>query len=227
MDIVEISNHVLASLKGNSVLSRYIDSSYPIPRPYKGSGDIKLVVLGQDPTVKDVKARVKIKTVLNLDSNGSVRSYLSGLSQKLGIDLQKHVYATNVYKNFFIAPPTQIKDIDIFQAFLNIWLSVLEEELAQYENIPVITLGEPILKSLVKSDAPIRLREYWGYTPEWKTGKFSSLSYLVPDKNRLDRAIYTFPHQPSLRNQFYKNRMEDYISYMKENVFSDDAIAID
>lgn len=219
MGIVEEARFVLATLQCNSTLSKYIDFSNPIPQPFQGTGDIKLIVLGQDPTVKDAKARAKIKTVLNLDKNGSVRAYLSGVSQKLGIDLQQNVYATNVYKNFFITPPTQIEDIDIFQTFLPAWLPILKNELAQYEGVPVVTLGEPILKALLMGDAPRRLREYWGYTPEWKTGNFGSLSHIKLGENLLDRTIYPFPHQPSLRKQFYKNRMDDYIAYLKEKEF--------
>ena len=219
MNIIEGADQVLASLHSDNVLSRYIDASYPIPQPFQGTGEIKLIVLGQDPTVKDAKARAKIKTVLNLDKNGSVRAYLSGLSQKLGVDLQQNVYATNVYKNFFIAPPTQIKDIDIFKTFLPAWLPILKNEMAQYEGVPVVILGEPILKALVKGNAPRQLKEYWGYTPEWKTGRFGSPSHIKPDENFLGRTIYPFPHQPALRIPFYKKRMDDYIAYLKEKEF--------
>jgi len=142
---------------------------------------IKLIVLGQDPTVQDATARAKIRTVLNLDKNGSVRAYLSGLSQKLEIDLQQNIYATNIYKNFFIAPPTQISEIDIFKAFLPAWLPLLKDELSQFDGIPVITLGEPVMNSLFISGKPNRLRNYWGYTSEWKTGKFDGLDYIKPE----------------------------------------------
>ncbi|MCX6078805.1 MAG: hypothetical protein NTW32_04655 [Chloroflexi bacterium] len=127
-----------------------------------GSGSIKLIVLGQDPTVKNEASRKSIKTVLNLDKNGSARAYLSGVSQKLGIDLKQHVYATNLFKNFFVQPPTQIKQIDIFQTFLPAWLPYLKDELAQYPDIPVITLGEPVLQTILMPGLPDRLREYWG-----------------------------------------------------------------
>jgi len=218
--IQEKAESVLASLQSDDVLAKYIDVSYPIPQVYQGSGTIKLIVLGQDPTVQDASARIKIKTVLNLDKNGSVRAYLSGLSQKLGIDLQQNIYATNIYKNFFIAPPTQISEIDIFKAFLPAWLPLLKDELSQFDGVLVITLGEPVLNSLLMLDKPSHLRNCWGYTSEWKTGKFGSLNYIKPEENLLGRTIFPFPHQPSLRKQFYRDRMDRYVAFVRDNAFS-------
>lgn len=98
-------------------LSRYVDNKRPIPKVFQGSGDIKLIILGQDPTVKDIASRDKIETVLNLDKSGNLRNYLSKICNHLGVSLDENVYATNYLKNFFIKPPTQIKDIDIFKEF--------------------------------------------------------------------------------------------------------------
>ena len=210
----------MASLKSDDVLGKYIDASYPIPQPYQGSGTIKLIILGQDPTVKNAVARAKIKTVLNLDKNGSARGYLSDLSQKLGFDLQQNIYATNIYKNFFIAPPTQISEIDIFKTFLTAWLPLLKDELAQFDGVPVITLGRPVLSSLLKSDTPNRLRDCWGYTSKWRAGQFDSLDYIKPEENLLGCTIFPFPHQPTLRKPFYRERKDRYIAFVRDNAFS-------
>jgi hypothetical protein len=105
-------------LKRDERLGQYVDGTLPIPKPYRGSGEIKLIVLGQDPTVKAVQDREAIRTVLNLDRKGSVRTYLAGVCHDLGLQLAENVYATNLYKNFFIRPPTQITEIDVFQEFL-------------------------------------------------------------------------------------------------------------
>jgi len=70
------------------------------------------------------------------------------------------------------------------------------------------------------SDKPNRLRNYWGYTSEWKSGKFGLLDYIKPEENLLGRTIFPFPHQPSLRKQFYKEQMDGYIAYVRVNAFS-------
>jgi hypothetical protein len=219
-NIQEKANRVLELLQGDKRLGRYVDQSLPIPKPYCGVGKIRLIVLGQDPTVKDAQARQAIKTVLNLDRNRSVRAYLAGVCKELGIDISENVYATNLYKNFFVRPPTQIAEIDIFQECLGVWLPVLREELDQFEDVPILTLGEPLLGVLVNQGIPNQVKHYWGYTPEWKSGQLLCPHYVKPQDNRLGRLIFPFPHQPSLCKQFYKARMGNYTSFVKAIAFS-------
>jgi hypothetical protein len=216
----ERAPHILEQLKQDKRLWQYVDSTLHIPKPYYGLGEIKLIVLGQDPTVKNAESRRHIKTVLNLDKNRSVRAYLAGVCNGLGIDIKENVYATNLYKNFFIHPPTQIAEIDIFEEFAEVWFPFLNEELAQFGNIPIITLGQPILAPLVGKGIPIQVRHYWGYIPEWKTKPLHPFQYIKPEDNKLNRIIFPFPHQPSLRKQFYKAKMSDYISYVKATLRS-------
>jgi hypothetical protein len=219
-NIQEKANQVLEQLRRDKRLGPYVDQSLPIPKPYCGVGKIRLIVLGQDPTVKDAQARQAIKTVLNLDINRSVRTYLASVCQGLGIDISQNVYATNLYKNFFVRPPTEIAEIDIFHEFLGMWLPVLKEELDQFQNAPVLTLGQPLLGVLVNQGIPNQVRHYWGYTPEWRNGHFLPLQYVKPQDNRLGRPTFPFPHQPSLRKQFYKARMGDYTLFVKATAFS-------
>jgi hypothetical protein len=218
-DIIEKAERKLEELCQDTSFSKYLDPNFRIPQPFIGKRSIKLIFLGQDPTVKNAASRQSIKTVLNLDTNGSVRAYLSGVCQKLGIVLDQNVYATNLFKNFFIQPPTQIKEIDIFQAFLPAWLPLLKEELTHYPEIPVITLGQPVMQALVKPGVPILVREYWGYTTEWKEGNLEPLQFIKSAENLLGRTVFPFPHQPSIRKEFYKLRMDDYIAFMRAVCF--------
>jgi hypothetical protein len=218
--IEETASQVVEQLKRGKRLGRYIDATLPVPHPYRGSETIKLIVLGQDPTVKNPKARKAIKTVLNLDKNGSIRAYLSGVCKDLGIQIAENVYATNLYKNFFVHPPTQITEIDIFQEFRDAWLPLLKDELEAFAGVPVITLGEPLLAPLVEANVPAKVRVYWGYTPEWKAGTVRPFGYIRAIDNQLNRTIFPFPHQPSLRKQFYKTRLSDYVSFVKSVAFS-------
>jgi len=179
-----------------------------------------MIVLGQDPTVKNAEDRQFIKTVLNLDKHGSLKAYLAGVCNGLGISIEENVYATNLYKNFFIQPPTQIAQIDIFQEFLGVWLPLLKEELAQFGDVPVLALGEPILGVLVNQDVASHVRQYWGYTPQWKSGHLLPLQCVKPQDNRLGRLMFPFPHQPSLRKQFYKATIGAYTSFVNATSFS-------
>ncbi len=216
------ANSILEQLKQNKQLRHYVDGTLPIPKPYHGSGKIKLIVLGQDPTVKNVLSRKKIKTVLNLDKKGRLLDYLTHVCNDLGLQLAKNVYATNLYKNFFIDPPAQIKitEIDIFQEFLSFWLPLLKNELRPFPDVPVITLGEPILAPLVEKNVSAKVRDRWGYMPGWKEGKEKSFQYIRAADNKLNRIVFPFPHQPSLRKEFYKARLRDYVAFVKATAFS-------
>jgi len=50
----------------SSEISSHIDTSLTPPNPFRGSGKIRLIILGQDPTVQDPEYRKKIKVVLLL-----------------------------------------------------------------------------------------------------------------------------------------------------------------
>lgn len=216
-DIDHRANEVLQRLLSNQDISRFVDANYPIPKVFCGKGDIRLIILGQDPTVKNAKSRAKIKTVLNLDRNNALRRYLEEICDGLGIDLDENVYATNLYKNFFIDPPTQIKEINIFEAFSLYWLPLLQDELSMFPEVPVISLGEPLLETLVSGDASPKVREYWGYTSRWKAWETGPFNFLNSVENILDRVIYPFPHQPSLSKQFYRGRLPYYVDYVKRS----------
>jgi len=54
--------------------------------PFKVSNDIKLIIIGQDPTIRKEARRELIKTTLNLDKSGSLRNYIETLCEGLNID---------------------------------------------------------------------------------------------------------------------------------------------
>lgn len=199
-------------------MGSYVDADLPIPEVYRGNGEIRLVVLGQDPTIKNSISRKKIHCVLNLDRSGNLRTYLARICAGLGISLEENVYATNLYKNFFIEPPTQIRSLDVFRPALRYWLPLLKEELAEFSGVPVITLGEPLLSVLVTDLRNVKVRDYWGYVLGWKPGEHRGYRYLYPEENVLNHVIFPFPHQPSLRKQYYKDNLERYIGFMKQTL---------
>jgi hypothetical protein len=215
------ANKVLDVIRSDSKHSGFVDWRYGVPAVFQGEGGpIRLIILGQDPTVKDEESRKHIHQVLNLDKDGRLKAYLNCICSQLGLILEKHVYATNYFKNFFINRPTQIEGVDIFQAFRKYWFPLLKKELAQFPNVPVISLGEPLLKQLVKDERDSLVRDYWGYVPDWKQGITGEFKYIAPDKNHLNRQVFPFPHQPSISKKFYCDRFDAYTSYVKKQTSS-------
>jgi hypothetical protein len=215
---------VLSELALDPNLRRFVDSTLDIPDVFCGKGEILLIFLGQDPTVKNPRSRRRIKKVLNLDKDGSLKAYLSQICEGLGLELDQHVYATNYLKNFFVERPTQISEIDVFEVFGPLWLPLLREELALFPEVPVITLGEPLLGALVRAGASPLVSHYWGYTPDWRSGDKRPPSHLGPHENRLERTVFPFPHQPKFddktRGVFYRERLADYTAFVRQHAFS-------
>ncbi len=209
---------VAAQLSADPRLKPYVNAALPIPRTYRGEGETKLVILGQDPTVKNPASLAKIDVVLNLRRKGGLWNYLQRICLNLGLDLRQHVYATNYLKNFFVKPPTQIHDFKVFEEFSRHWVPILQEELAEFAGLPVIALGQPLLSMLRLEPAMPLVRDYWGYTPQWKQGDKGQFDYLRPSENALGRVIFPFPHQPSIRKEFYKQRLGDYCDFASKTL---------
>lgn len=217
LTIDQKAQEVLDSLASHSRLNHFVDFKLPIPQVYHGTDDIKLIILGQDPTVRNVKSRATITTVLNLNKPGSLYNYLSGICNRLGFDLE-NIYATNYLKNFFKCPPTRITEINIFKEFSSYWLPLLREELVQFPQVPIIALGEPLLSAIVCEEASPRVRDYWGYTSNWNSGEKNIYRYLKPDKNILGCIVFPFPHRPSIGKRFYAERFRDYTAFVKRQI---------
>ena len=217
LTIDQKAREVLDNLASNPRLNHFIDCQLPIPQTYRGTGPIKLIILGQDPTANNVKSRATITTVLNLDKPGNIYNYLSRICNRLDFDLE-NIYASNYLKNFFKDPPTQITEIDVFKEFAPYWFPLLREELAQFPQVPIIILGEPLLSAIVCGGASPCVRDYWGYKPDWKSGEKGTYCCLEPDKNILGHVVFPFPHQPSIGKQFYAERFGSYVTFVKQQL---------
>lgn len=216
-NIKALCDNVMSIINADYELSKFIDNKYEIPDTYTGTGEIKLIILGQDPTIKNPNKRKNITTVLNLDKSGELKSYLSQLCARLGVNLAENVYATNLLKNFFTDPPVSLDKLyktDIIQKYSEIWIDVLMKELSYYPEVPVLILGEPLLKVLANDNQSKYVKYYWGYTSEWKNGTFEPFDYIKESQNKIHRLLIPFPHQPSIRKGFYRNQFDAYCDYI-------------
>ncbi|NOU94893.1 hypothetical protein GC093_16930 [Paenibacillus sp. LMG 31456] len=210
--VVQEARNIRENLLRNQKLARHIDKGRDyIPISKVGSQKIKLIIIGQDPTVKNEKSRDTIKTVLNLDKQqNSLYNYLSSISKQLGSDIEENVYVTNLLKCFYVAPPATIPGC--IREHTVYWIELLRSELASFPEAVVITLGEPVLNALIISGSK-KIRDYWGYQGN-NQSDVSKFHYSVENNNLLQRRVFPFPHQPSIQKYFYKRYKDDYISFV-------------
>jgi len=201
-----------------SEISSYIDTMLSPPKPFRGSGNIRLIILGQDPTVQNPKYRKKIKVTLLLDQPGSLRRYIEKICRGLDFDLDKNIYATNLLKNFFTIPPDKIfkTDQQFTQKAAAYWIPLLKKEIEEFEDVPILTLGEPVLNCLTKSSDRILIRNYWGFEGKGKYG--NKFDYIKPNENILSRVLFPFPHLPGLSRKIYSQQMNGYLAFMKQHL---------
>jgi uracil-DNA glycosylase len=196
----------------DSIENQIDDTLLPIP-PYKISNQIQLIIIGQDPTIRNESRRENIDTTLNLDKGGSLRNYIEKICSKLNIGFE-NIYGTNVFKYFYKNPPADT--IKVLQAHLSPNLKLLKEELSIFPGVPIITLGEPVLKLLSKDLKIAKMTYYWDYNLETKISN-GNLKYCQKEDNLLERNFFPIPHQPSMSKEFYAKYFDDYLEFIRKN----------
>jgi len=207
---------IVEEMIDDPVLGRYVDASLPVPEPFVGAGPIRLLILGQDPTVDKKATRQKISTVLMLNQNGTLRRFVEKICVALKLNMQ-NVYATNVVKNFFNQRPNNNKEVNLLGLASAFWRPFLLEELAALKNATVISLGEPLLKILIHPGNPQEMRYYWGHDPKWRSGKVRDLHFIAASQSTLSRDIFPVIHQPC-RQKYYLDRFEAYMAFICKNL---------
>lgn len=109
--------------------------------------DIRLMLIGQDPTIFDKPERVK--QVLMLDEGdkkgekkGQLRVWLEHLFGKEKFD-NFTIYATNIVKCTFPKPPSQYKGKKFLEPYFENCKLYLIEEVKNFKPTIVFTFGEP------------------------------------------------------------------------------------
>jgi uracil-DNA glycosylase len=201
-----------------SEIASHIDD-FPPPPPFRGEGKIKLIILGQDPTVHDPEDRKTLKVTLHLDQPGGLRRYVEEICEGLDLDLDKNIYATNLLKNFFDKPPDTMREENpqFFQKAAGYWIPLLKEEIEEFENVPILTLGEPVLNSLTNSPDRVFIKNCWGFEKKGQYGR--NFGYIKPTENLLSRVIFPFPHLPGRSRPIYRQQMNGYLAFIKKQFF--------
>lgn len=205
----------------NATLAPYIETGLPptnlIPEPFLGSDDIRLVIIGQDPTVANRRSQLGITTALDLARPGPLRAYVAALCADFGLTLEQ-VYATNVCKMVFADTPTRLgkQGVDVLTIACDAgdWLGLLADEAAQFPGALVVSLGKPVLSLLVR-DSSTRLRDYWGYHPRWKEEPLLRPSVIQRASSTIARMIAPYPHLNSANKAFYRTARPDYSEYVR------------
>lgn len=210
---------ILAELKSDEVVGEYIDDGLPIPKPFQGSGPIRLVVLGQDPTVKEVKSRSRIKMVLTLDQKGSnLYQFAERICKGLQLEVDQNVYATNVCKNFFTVPPVSANARDLIGRSWPRWRDLLLAELSRFPDATIITLGKPVLGVLVETPASQDVKHYWGYVKGWKAIGRTAFRCVKANESTIGRRIFPLPHVTNARlTGLYSKYFDEYLSFIRSS----------
>lgn len=138
--------------------SEIICNAYEISPFYKEEGQIKVMLIGQDPTIR--RASIEVKSVLMLTNDKVHRSNLQKWIEEEvfgNSDYPKiQLYATNLVKCRFAKQPSNCKEgayIFLESCFKNC-VRYLREEIKSFRPSLVISLGETAHKLLCKELYP-------------------------------------------------------------------------
>lgn len=206
---------LITNLASDRKWKKIVDSSLSVPRVFKGNGDIKLIIIGQDPVIKNESNRKHITTVLNLDKpNNVLYRYIDRICTSLGISVEENVYATNLIQNFCYEQPGKMGNSVLLKRLYKKWSPLLQDELAQFPKVPIIVLGDLALQ-LFLEDERAKLREYWGWCRSWESKKeYNKLSYELKE----GRMIFPFPHQRTICRKFYAHRFDEYSNFLQQHL---------
>lgn len=218
-DLKRRSRQIVRKLKDHPTLGPYIDDNLDVPDSYVGRGPIKLVIIGQDPTIGDAKRRREITQALMLNSEkNNLTRFLREVCSRLGLSLEDNVYARNLCKGFFTVPPSRLKSPRLVLEAGKEWLPVLLDELGLFPDATVLTLGEPVLDVFLPGDQHRPMRWFWGYHANWRDGKFSPFRHAEGPTSHLKRAFYPFIHLNSRSRGFYKTQFDGYLTFIPKRI---------
>lgn len=132
-------------------------------QPYfKEGNNFKLMLIGQDPTIKENKERVK--TVLMLDQeNGQLRRWLKGFFGASKFD-SITIYATNAVKCSFSRRPSELKrgGRNLLHKCFENCSEYLKTEVKKFSPSLILSFGEPsheMFTKIINEDIPLQMKD--------------------------------------------------------------------
>ena len=72
----------------------------------------------------------------------------------------------------------------------------------------VISLGQPILRVLIRTEHYHDMKSFWGYDGRWHSGRVRPFGMVQASESTIQRAFFPVIHQPSLQQPFYAGRFK-------------------
>ena len=114
---------------------------------YKQGNSHRIMLIGQDPTVRKNPDRVKHALMLN-NPKSQLFKWLNGLLGEVNFK-NATIYGTNIVKCTFPIPPTDQDDRDFLSPFFQNCKNYLIQEVANYKPDLVLTFGEITHQSFI------------------------------------------------------------------------------
>jgi hypothetical protein len=187
--------------------TRLVKSLYPaeffdveiLPQPYKGSGDIKAIVVGADPSYEKGNGQFKVVFGLNDPNSPFFKSILENL-KLIGLGLNT-IYVQNLVKSY---SKNETSKNSQWSKIALLWLENFKREIdSQFSReIPLLITAEIILKTIVFAE----------FRRSLKASKlYASNNIIQPEQNFYGRII-----MPFYRHHDYKlNNWSEYARYLK------------
>lgn len=174
-----------------------------LPAAFKGTAEIKAILLGADPTNDGIQSNKGLKildTVFGIGSDFEKYFFAPQLINLNVIEVKKeNLYIQNVCRNYFKEQTSENKK---WEDVANIWLPYLKKELSFLDdNIPVFVTAERIMKLLV-TKVP-SAKDIYSFNNKFQ--------FFSTDLNRKILPLYRHPSY-ALSN----NRWPGYTKYLKQ-----------
>lgn len=179
--------------------------------------EMKLMLIGQDPTIR--KNRERVTHVLMLNRGGSIYRWLRDL---FGEKFDKiDIYATNVVKcTFYGNLPTERKDIDAVSFLTNYFENCKEyliNEISTYKPDYIISFGQPahalLVDHLFKSEIKIASKMTSAFTGQFYDGYIEGKHGKIPFKYSPCLHITTFRVADT-----YGNKVKEFKEKLRNNL---------
>lgn len=122
-----------------------------LPMAFKGSNNIKAILIGADPTnngIRNEHGQINLQTVFGIDSKYENYFFSAQLKNINAIELEKEdLYVQNICRNYFIDQTSKNKK---WNEFAKLWIKYLKEELSHIDSkVPLLITAEKIMNVLV------------------------------------------------------------------------------